>query len=313
MRETSQIVVILLALMVVACAPTEEDDGDDNTNQAAPYFDTLGNQNVITGGTLNFTVVATDPNGMNITLAADGTVGPNANPFAAGANFNAGNGDFTWNTDASDGGNYSVRFTATNGAFPPLSSDVTITIQVSDPEAPTINPISTQNVTTGGTVNFFVVANDPNGFNITLSADGTLGPNNNPFTAGATFTAGTGNFVWNTDAMDVGSYSVRFTATNDASPPLDASINVTINVNDPVIANGEDLYNQFCQSCHGTNGIGGSQSIVQCSIEISIREAVGLEAGVTPVGSMTGIPGRMSDPDNDIRAIANFLTSFPGC
>ena len=312
MRDILKIILILLILLTAACA-TSEDDGDNNTNQDAPYFDPIGSQSVVTSGTLNFTVVANDPNGMNITLTADGTVGPNSNPLAAGANFNTGNGNFTWTTDAGDTGSYSVRFTATNDAVPALSSSVDVTITVQDPQAPTLNSISTRNVTAGGAVNFTVIANDPNGFNVSLSADGTIGPNDNPFTAGANFTPATGGFTWTTDAMDVGSYSVRFTATNDAVPPLSSSINVTINVSAVVSASGESLYNQFCQSCHGTNGIGGSQSIVQCSIEITIREAVGLVPGVGGVGTMTSIPGRMSDPDNDIRAIADFLTSFPGC
>jgi len=313
MRRMLYIFFVLPALILTACGTAEEDDGDNNSNQNAPYFDPIGNQNVVTGGTLSFTVVANDPNGGVITLIADGTVGPNANPFDAGANFDSGNGNFTWNTDASDTGNYNVRFTATNDAVPALSSNVNVTITVQDPQAPTINNISTQNVTAGGTVSFTVIANDPNGFNVTLSADGTIGPNANPFSAGATFNTMNGSFLWNTDAMDVGSYSVRFTATNDAVPPLESSINVTINVSAVVNTTGEDLYNQYCRSCHGTNGVGGSATIVQCSSEITIREALGLVSGVSGVGTMLGIPGRMTDPDNDISAIANFLTSFPGC
>ena len=150
---------------------------------------------------------------------------------------------------------------------------------------------------------------------ITLTYDGSLGPNPNPFTNGASFNTGTGEFDWVTDANDVGNYSVRFTATNNAVPPLTTNKDVTLRVLAAVnnTTTGEDLYNQYCQSCHGTNGVGGGAGIVQCSSEISIREAVGLVQGVSPVGSMTSIPGQMNDPTNDIQAIADFLTSFPGC
>lgn len=180
-------------------------------------------------------------------------------------------------------------------------------------DAPFFNSIGTPTAMAGNALNFTVVANDPNSMNLTLTYDGTLGPNANPFTAGANFNPVSGNFTWNTDSGDVGSYSVQFTATNDAVPPLETSVNVTIRVT-ALVGPGETLYNQHCASCHGTNGAGGgSAGIVQCSSEITIREALGLVSGVSGVGTMSGIAGSMSDTTNDIQAIANFLESFPGC
>jgi mono/diheme cytochrome c family protein len=309
MRNVLLVFLLLIATLLTACG-TESGDGDNNPNPGAPFFDPIGTQSVAAGVTISFTVIATDPNNMNITLSADGTVGPNNNPFAAGANFNPGNGNFTWDTDATDVGNYSVRFTVTNDAMPAQSTSMNVTIQVVNPEAPSINAIGSQTVTAGGTLSFTVIANDPNGFNITLSADGTVGPNNNPFAAGASFNTSNGAFTWNTDAMDVGNYSVQFTATNNATPPLSTSTNVAINVLAVSSNTGEDLYNQHCQSCHGTNGVGGSRAgIVQCSLEISIREALGLVQGVSGVGAMSGI----SLTTQEIQDIANFLQSFPGC
>jgi mono/diheme cytochrome c family protein len=174
-------------------------------------------------------------------------------------------------------------------------------------DAPYFDSIGTPTATAGDSINFTVVATDPNQMNVTLTYDGTLGPNANPFNAGATFNATTGAFSWNTDANDIGSYSVQFKATNNAVPPLSTSVNVTINVlavanNDPT---GEDLYNQHCQSCHGPEGVNGSRSAVQCSLEISIREALGLVQGIGAASGMGGIAGQLSDVD--IADIADYL------
>jgi len=309
MRNVLLIFLLLIVSLLMACGTEDTGNGDNNSNPDAPFFDPISTQTVAAGGSVSFTVVATDPNNMNITLSADGTVGPNDNPFAAGASFNPGNGSFTWSTDASDVGNYSVRFTVTNDAMPAQSTSITVTIQVVNPVAPSISVIGPQTITVGGTLNFTVVANDPNGFNVTLSTDGTIGPNGNPYTAGASFNTSTGAFTWNTDSMDVGNYSVQFTATNDAAPPLSASTNIALSVLAVSVTTGENLYNQYCQSCHGTGGVGGSATLVQCSLEISIREALGLEPNVSGVGAMSGI----SLTDQQIQAIAAYLQSFPGC
>jgi len=309
MRNVLLIFLLLIVSLLMACGTEDTGDGDNNSNPDAPFFDPISTQTVAAGGSVSFTVIATDPNNMNITLSADGAVGPNANPFAAGASFNTNNGAFTWNTDAMDVGNYSVQFTATNDAMPAQSTSISVTIQVVNPEAPSINVVGPQSVTAGGTLSFSVIANDPNGFNVTLSTDGTIGPNNNPYPAGASFNTNNGAFTWNTDAMDVGNYSVQFTATNDAAPPLSTSTNVVISVLAVSVTTGEDLYNQHCRSCHGTGGVGGSATLVQCSLEISIREALGLEPNVSGVGAMSGI----SLSDQQIQAIAAYLQSFPGC
>lgn len=180
-----------------------------------------------------------------------------------------------------------------------------------NPEAPYFNNIGTQTVTAGEPMNFDVIATDPNNMNITLTYDGSLGPDLNPFTAGATFNTSTGEFNWNTGTGDVGTYSVRFIATNDAVPPLTTNKDVTLQVmavpTNP--SSGETLYNQNCQSCHGPNGAGGSTFGVQCSEEITIREALGLVQDVSGVGAMSGI----SLTTQEIQDIANYLQSFPGC
>ena len=198
------------------------------------------------------------------------------------------------------------------GLFIVLSAGCGDTEENSNQNAPYFDDLGTPTVTAGETMSFTVIATDPNDMNVTLTYDGTLGPNLNPFTEGATFSETTGVFNWVTDVNDVGDYSVRFTAINDAVPPLTTHKQVTLRVL-AVPANsssGETLYNQHCQSCHGTNGLNGSSAgIVQCSLEISIREALGLEQGVSGVPAMGGI----SLTSQEIQDIANFLQSFPGC
>ncbi|WP_455200683.1 c-type cytochrome [Kaarinaea lacus] len=174
----------------------------------------------------------------------------------------------------------------------------------SNQSAPYFNDLGTPTVAAGDTMNFTVVATDPNDMNITLTYDGTLGPYANPFNAGATFNETTGVFNWVTDANDVGDYSVRFTATNDAVPPLTTHKQLTLRI-EAVPTNtssGETLYIQNCQSCHGVNGAGGSTFGVQCSSAITITEALNLSA-------MSGIS--LTTPE--IQDIANFLQSFPDC
>ena len=197
------------------------------------------------------------------------------------------------------------------GLFVFLTSGCGDTEENSNQNAPYFNNIGTPTVTAGDNMNFTVIATDPSDMNVTLTYDGTLGPYANPFTAGAAFNETTGVFSWNTDTNDIGDYSVRFTATNDAVPPLTTHKQVTLRVlavpNNS--SSGETLYNQHCQSCHGSGGVGGSASLVQCSLEISIREALGLVQGVSGVGAMSGI----SLTTQEIQDIADYLQSFPGC
>ena len=169
-----------------------------------------------------------------------------------------------------------------------------------NPDAPYFNSIGTQTELAGDQVSFSVVATDPNGMNTTLTYDGSYAPGD-PFTAGATFNDSTGEFNWITDSNDTGSYSVRFTATNDAVPPQSTSIDVTINILD-LAGVGEDLYIAHCQRCHGANG-----GFVQCATVEEIENALGIGVPNTQVDSMTGIPNQLNDVTADINAIAFYL------
>ena len=168
-----------------------------------------------------------------------------------------------------------------------------------NPEAPYFNPVGTLVVTAGQTLDYSIVANDPNDMNITLTFDGTLGPNANPFDAGASFDPVSGLLTWNTDAGDIGNYSVRITATNDAVPTLATSINISISVI-AAVGLGESLYDQHCISCHEVNSM-------LCRDSNDINGALGLDDSGTDVGAMSGIAGRLSDPVADVNALVEYL------
>lgn len=83
---------------------------------------TLTPVNAITvaeNGGVNFTVVASDPDGDPLTLQASN--------LPAGATFNAGSGVFNW-VSASPAGTYSVSFTASDGSVTSAPLVVTITV-----------------------------------------------------------------------------------------------------------------------------------------------------------------------------------------
>jgi hypothetical protein len=71
-----------------------------------PVVDAIGAQTVQVGGTLSFTVTATDANGDAVTFAVSG--------LPAGASFNAATGAFSW-PNATPAGTYNVAFTASDG------------------------------------------------------------------------------------------------------------------------------------------------------------------------------------------------------
>jgi photosystem II stability/assembly factor-like uncharacterized protein len=108
-----------------------------------------------------------------------------------------------------------------DGKLDSVNALVTITvIAVNDP--PVLTVPGTQNVALNQAINFNVTAVDPDtGQTITLAAS------NLP--SGASFNAQTGAFSWPA-ATPVGSYTVTFTATDNAATPLSDSKTVQINV-----------------------------------------------------------------------------------
>ncbi|MDY4387063.1 putative Ig domain-containing protein [Pectobacterium aroidearum] len=210
-----------------------------NVNDAPVVATPIPAQSVAQGNGLNFTVPAgtfTDPDvGDTLTLSA--TLA-NGSPLPGWITFNSATGIFSGTPGNADIGSLSIRVTATDGSNASVHTDFSLTItNVND--APVVaTPIPAQSVAQDGSLNFTVPAGtftDPDGDTLTLSA--TLA-NGSPLPGWLTFNPATGTFSGMPGNADVGSLSIRVTATDgsNASVHTDFSLTVT-NVNDaPVVA-----------------------------------------------------------------------------
>jgi hypothetical protein len=197
------------------------------SDSVSPTLTPIPPQTTTEGQSLTFTVSATDPDNDTVTLSAEN--------LPTGATFNPTTGEFTWTPDFNDEGTYNVTFTATENTPEALSTSTTANITIINyNRPPELSPIGNQTVAEGDVLEFTVSATDPDGDEVTLSAQ------NLP--TGATFNPVTGIFTWNTDFDDAGNYeNIEFTATDNGTPmELDVElITVTVgNVNRlPELAN----------------------------------------------------------------------------
>jgi mono/diheme cytochrome c family protein len=172
---------------------------------------------------------------------------------------------------------------------------------------------SNQSALEGETVNFTVQISDPNGTSYSLSYDGSRNAQD-PFMNGATFNDMTGEFNWNTEIGDGGTYTVEFTVQNDASPIETDSTTITISVLDAV-AFGNELYIDHCQSCHGVNGQCGNQLTVVGAEAVTISEAIFGDSSqnISPVGQMSNLDFLTSSEVDAIAAFLQTLTVTGNC
>jgi len=175
--------------------------------------------------------------------------------------------------------------------------------------AATLNTIGDKSVTPGSTVNFIISALNDSGHDITFSTN----MSSPVYTRNATFNASTGQFNWITSSNDEDTYQVTFTVTdNDVVPVASDSKTITISVLNPSIAKGLSLYEQHCESCHGTGGVGGSQTLVLGSGPLYVRQALGLEAGIAAARNMGGIASSFANSTEDATAIGYYLCDAAG-
>lgn len=173
-----------------------------------------------------------------------------------------------------------------------------------DPNSPVLNPIGSKSIVTG-ILAFTVTATDPNGLGFTFAANGSAGTN--PFTVTgtkATFindtNSGTGQFSWDTTTATAGDYYIEFSVKN-TNEVIDSEI-VKITVLGPQFILGEQKYNDNCQGCHGTGGIGGSKPTLQCISSVIFDQKVN-------GGSMTQNASALSDADK--AAVLFYLQNIP--
>ncbi|MEI7180332.1 putative Ig domain-containing protein [Pectobacterium carotovorum] len=210
-----------------------------NVNDAPVVSGTIPAQNIAQGGSLNITIPAgtfTDPDGDTLTLRAtlaDGSALP------SWLTFNAATGTFSGTPGNGDVGNLSIRVTATDGSNASVSTTFGLTVtNVND--APVVaTPIPPQSVAQGGGFNFTVpdgTFSDPDGDTLTLSAtlaDGTALP------AWLSFNPATGTFSGTPANGDVGSLTIKITATDGSNASVSTTFGLTVtNVNDAPVVSG---------------------------------------------------------------------------
>jgi DNA-binding beta-propeller fold protein YncE len=192
---------------------------------AAPVLSPIGNRSVQEGGSVEFILSATDPDGNGLAYSA-GNLPP-------GATFNPLTATFSWTTGYNQAGAYQdILFTVIDDGSPPLSDSEAITITVGNVNRPPVlDPIGNKAVSEGAQLQFVIVANDPDGDSLTYSAS------NLP--TGAVFDPATQTFIWTPAFNQEGSYpNILFTVNDAGNPALSDSESITVtvgNVNRPPI------------------------------------------------------------------------------
>ncbi len=184
----------------------------------APVLNAIGNRNVSAGGTLTFTVSATDPDNDSLTYSASF--------LPSGATFDPATQIFNW-VAPSSGVFTGIIFKVTDSGS--LSDQEAISISVGAAnQSPQITAIGDKGTRSGLTVSLTVNATDPDSSDtVTLSiGSGGLPP-------GATFSTSTGLFSWTPTTSEAGQlFTVNFVATDNGSPQLADTKPVKIGVGD---------------------------------------------------------------------------------
>ncbi|MCE5272953.1 Ig-like domain-containing protein [bacterium] len=174
----------------------------------SPKFEPLQNYVLNAGGSLSFTVNASDPDGDNLVFGI--TKAP------ANASFNSTTRTFSFNPDLSQSGVFKPVFTVSDGK---LTDQVSAEIEVKAVNrAPVLSGIPDRSVPEAGKLSFFVNAFDPDSDPLVRTAD------NLPENAG--FNPQSGRFSFSPAVGQAGSYTVRFFAID----PKGASDTVTVSI-----------------------------------------------------------------------------------
>jgi fibronectin type 3 domain-containing protein len=179
-----------------------------------PVLAQIGDKIAKEGDTLKFPIIATDPDGNPILFSAGN--------LPTGAKFNPSTQNFEWIISFGQAGTYpDIWFEATDDGFPQASDRETITITVGKVNrAPVMDLIGDKSITEGDNLSFSVIATDPDGDNVFLSAT------NLP--TGASFNPANGVFAWVPSAGQASVYpDIVFTAS-DSDLAVTRSISITV-------------------------------------------------------------------------------------
>jgi hypothetical protein len=148
----------------------------DGTN-TAPVFTKVQEQYVMKGETISFDVAATDAQQQNIKLQATSSMFEKGATFTQTATGSNAKGTFSWATKAEHVGRFAVQFTATDSDVVPLSSQMTVYVNVLAEAC---------NVKAGYTLNQTPCAGSSNG-QVTLSGSNGIAPYTYSLDGGLTF------------------------------------------------------------------------------------------------------------------------------
>jgi PKD repeat protein len=174
-------------------------------SNVAPVLAPIGDKSVKENQALTLTINATDSNGDSITYSA-------AN-LPTGASFTGQT--FSWTPTFTQAGSYNVTFTASDGK---LQTSQTVTITVVDVDRPPVlAAIGSKAVEATKPLSFVLSATDPDGDNLTYSADG--------LPSGAALTGQT--FAWTPTSSQIGTCPVTFTVS-DGQLTDSETVNITV-------------------------------------------------------------------------------------
>jgi len=181
----------------------------------APVLDRIGDKALFQGGTLDFTVSATDADaGDTLTYSAANL------PF--GASFTAASRTFSWAPTTAQSGTYAVKFSVTDGQVE-VSETITISVSASTNHAPELSVIGDKSVAEGQSLGFSVSATDIDGGTLTYSVAS--------LPSGANFVNRL--FSWVPTYSQAGSYSVTFTVTDNGGLTDSEQISITVTDAEP--------------------------------------------------------------------------------
>jgi glucose/arabinose dehydrogenase len=199
----------------------------------------LVDQVATVGSPMNYTFAANSFSGSALTYASTLT---NGSPLPSWLSFTPGTRTFSGTPAAGDVGALAVRVTATNSASS-VSDDFTLTVNAA-PVMPTlVLPLQDQNVNAGTPLIYVIPEGSFSGTGLAYAA---LLSNGSSLPSWLTFTPATRTFSGTPSASNVGTISVRVTATNgggSANDIFDITVNSTgtstfyraININGPAL------------------------------------------------------------------------------
>lgn len=196
-------------------------DGEDQVDQDVmitvnhvnrpPVITAIDDKNISELAQLTFPVVASDPDGDQLTYSASCSTNYVTSFFDPNTQV------FDWLTTYNDSGVYLITFTVSDGNLS-VNEDVTVTVGNLD-RPPVLTSIGDKTIDEYSELQFMVIANDDDGDPINYSMTG-LDP--------SAFNESTGEFKWTPTITDIGVYTVTFTA-EALGQTVDETITITVN------------------------------------------------------------------------------------